>query len=76
MRVGEGVLANTGDQPRDLEPGRAAGDAEAVVVHLVSDVDGRGTADARQLVAEVAIQRFEPLRQLDDRLVQAWCSVV
>ena len=68
MRVGEGVLANTGDQPRDLEPGRAAGDAEAVVVHLVSDVDGRGTADARQLVAEITIERFEPLRQLDDRL--------
>lgn len=64
MRVGIGVLANAGDLPRDFHARLATRDLEAIVLDFLSDVDRRESSDRGELIAEVAVERAEPLRQI------------
>jgi len=59
MLVGEGILTNTGDLPRDLHARLAAGDLESIAGNLARDVDRREAADAGELITEVAVQHIE-----------------
>jgi len=62
---GIGILSNPSHLPGDLEAGRASGDPETVALNFLRHVQtGSGTADRRQLVAEISIQGFKPRGQL------------
>lgn len=50
VRVGVGVLADAGHLPGDLQTRRAAGDLEAVILHLVRHVERRPAADGGELI--------------------------
>src|SRR5579862_852325 len=80
VRVGKGVMPYTGDLPGDPATGPSAGYFEAIVGDFPRDVQtGRGRADRGQLIAEVAVQGFEVIRQIHPRLtfgVQADHAVV
>src|SRR5215472_17706108 len=67
--IGPGVLTNAGDLPGDLGARLAPGDLEAVAADLARNVQARlRSANRRQLIAEVAVERLEVLRKLDPRL--------
>ncbi len=67
VRLGEGILADAGHLPRDLSRGDLGLDHEAVALDAAHDPDARpgAVADHGELVAEVAVERLEPVRQLD-----------
>src|SRR5215471_5501434 len=76
MRVGPGILTYSGHLPRNLDAGRAGSDGEAIVADL-SGNDGLGKLpDDRELVAKVAIEGLEPIRQSDDCLSGGVCGDV
>jgi hypothetical protein len=65
MRLGPGVLPDAGHLPGDFHVRLVRPDGEHIVVDLGSH-DGMGKlADRRQLIAEIAVQRFEPAGQRD-----------
>src|SRR5262245_7666469 len=66
MRVGPGILAYSGHLPRNLDAGRAGPDSEAVIADLCGNNGLRKLADDGELVAEVAIECLEPIRQSHD----------
>src|SRR5579863_2218244 len=68
VRVGPCVLTDSGDLPRYFHPGAAAADSELVVGEFFSDVDRGKSANASELIAEVAVEYTEPLRHLNDGL--------
>lgn len=66
--VGPGVLANTRHQPGDLHVGLASRDRKLIESDLARDIDRGIATQAGQLVAEIAIERSEPVRQGHDSL--------
>src|SRR5450432_3551190 len=68
MGVGPCVLPDTGNLPRNFHAGFSACDLEAVALHSLCDVNWSKAIEARQLVAEVAVQRLKPLGQRDECL--------
>src|SRR5215469_6497370 len=65
MGIGPGILANAGDLPGNFHTRLTASDLEAVVLNLLGDVNGGETADAGELIAEVAVERLEPFGKVD-----------
>src|SRR4030095_14553630 len=63
VRFGVSVFANAGQLPRHFHPGFAPRDLEPVPVHFLRDVNRSEAADAGQLIAELAVERFEPIWQ-------------
>jgi hypothetical protein len=67
VRIGPGILADAGDLPGNLHVRLVRPDAELMVGHLAAH-DGLGElSDHRELVAEVAVESFEPVRQGHNR---------
>src|SRR5260370_16955583 len=62
---GVGVLTTAGDLQENLHAGAAARDAELVAGDLLGDEELRKTANRSQLVAEIVIERREPIRERD-----------
>src|ERR1039457_6211618 len=61
VSLGESIVSNACNLPRDFHAGGAAGDAELMIRHLLRDVQvGRRGANGRELIAVVAIQGLEP----------------
>src|SRR5262245_29859638 len=58
-----GVFSNAGQLPRNLHSGPAASNLEAVSIDLAGDINRREAADRGQLIAELAVERLEPIRQ-------------
>src|ERR1022692_3837256 len=64
--VGPGILASTGELPTHSPAILTAGDRELAVGHLGCNVKvRRGPADGRELIAEVTVERLEPVGKLD-----------
>src|SRR5262245_51875959 len=63
MRFGVSVFANACQLPRHFHPRFAARDLESVPVHFLRYVNRSEAADAGQLIAELAVERFEPIWQ-------------
>jgi len=65
--LGPRIAADSGHLPRHFHVRTVGADGEAVVCDLRVDDGLCEAADDRQLVAEVAIERLEPVGKLDDR---------
>src|SRR6266545_6250337 len=62
IRVREAVVPDSCDCPGNLRAGLPSGNPELIARDLLGDVEvGSGRADRCELVAEVAIERFEPV---------------
>lgn len=60
VRIRPGIVTNAGDLPRDLPVGSAAGNLEAIALHLARDVQARlGRSHGSKLVAKIAIEGLE-----------------
>src|SRR5579864_7060951 len=55
VSIGPRVLANASNLPGDLQPGTTAADFELIVGQLLGYVNRSKSADAGQLVAEIAV---------------------
>jgi hypothetical protein len=66
MRAGPGVLADSGDLPRNLDAWLIRFDGETAIRHFLRDDSLRELADYRELIAKIRVQRFEPRGHGDD----------
>ncbi len=67
MGIGVNILADAGNLPGNFPARLATRNLEVVVRDFFGDVEvGTGSADGRQLIAEVLIERLKPLGQFDD----------
>ena len=64
--IGPCVLTNAGDLPGNLHRRLVGLDAELVVRNLGGDNRLSKLPNHRELIAKVAVESFEPLRQRDD----------
>ena len=71
MGLRPGIVAHATDHPGDLHSGSAACDFELVVLDLLSDVNPRVASDGGELVAEISVERLEPLGHSDDSFALA-----
>src|SRR5579859_8238851 len=70
--IGVGVLAYAGHLPGNLASGRATGDLEMIVGYFIRDIKiWTWRPDGCELIAEVAVQGAEPVRQCDHSLALA-----
>ena len=63
LRVG--VVTNTRDLPANLDARSTSRDAELVVRYFFADEHAHELPDACELVSELAVESFEPVRKLD-----------
>src|SRR5687767_5084975 len=68
IRFGVRVLANASDLPGHFQSRLAAGDLESVALDLGRQVHRGVAADAGELIAEFAVERVKPFRQLHPSL--------
>ena len=71
MRFGPGVVADAGHLPGDLGAAAPPRIRKRLPSTFARDPERRPAAERRELVAEVAVERLEPVRQLDPRLAAA-----
>jgi len=71
VRVGVGVLANSRHLPGDFHVRFICADGELVMADFRRHDCVRKQSDHSQLVAEVAVEGFEPVGQRDDRQPRA-----
>jgi len=64
IRLGVGILPNSGHHPGDLQARRSSADLEPVVVDLFGDVDRCESTDTGELIAELGVGGLEAVRQL------------
>src|SRR5262249_57044924 len=63
------IMTNAGSMPVSFLPGLPAGDFEAIALDLLRDEEvWPRSADGRQKITEIPIERTEPIRQGHDRL--------
>src|SRR5260370_38908241 len=65
VSVGPRVLTNTGHLPGNFQAWAAARDPECAILDFLCDVDRSEFTQASKLVAKVAIERFEPLGEIN-----------
>src|SRR5262245_8862578 len=62
------VLPNAGNLPGDLHVWRVAFDREPISFYFACDDGLREGADDGELISEVSVQSFKPIRQRDYRI--------
>src|SRR5579872_2348343 len=76
MSVGPGVLTNSGDLPGNLNIRFISHDSKLVVGDLLGDDRLRELTYYGELIPEVAVEDFKPVRQCDDRYAAPVCHDV
>src|SRR5579862_8846253 len=62
------IMANTSNLPGNFHAVRPAADLETVIGDFLGDIQiWPGRADGGQLIAELTVQRFEPVGESNDR---------
>ncbi len=65
MGIGPGVLTDAGHLPGNLHVGFVRLDTESTVSNLTGHDGLRELADDSELIAEIAVQGFKPIRQMN-----------